>query len=337
MTRPLLFCLFLSSALLSILISEANAQTLVAPSFLAGDSFTMGVTGIVSAGEPGEEMNWDYGGIVTQDSYGINILPSSPSAYEDDYPGANWIMDIPSVSQSIYCNLGPEFFEFFGGVEQGGSYPLSDSDIFWPYPFEYGATWNDSMSGALNVQGIIINRSGITESTNNGFGSLFMPGGVQLDDVTRVEITREITDSSFTGVNTYVVHQIRFHHGDLLAPLVLHTNIQVISELDTTVSNSTEVLQSYTVGLTPIAPPKEEFGMFPNPATDDVQLVWSSFDASSKMVEVRDITGRVVESTRSVSGMSSTTIDVSAWASGVYTVIVNPGQNNPTTKKLIVD
>ena len=337
MTRPLLFCLFFLSALLSTPCSEANAQTLVAPSFLSGDSFTMGVTGIVNAGEPGEDMNWDYSGTVTQDSYGIHILPSSPSAYEDDYPGANWIMDIPSVSQSIYCNLGPDSFEFFGGVEQGGSYPLTDSDIFWPYPFEYGSTWNDSMSGTLNVQGTITNRSGITESTNNGFGALSMPGGVQLEDVTRVEMTREITDSSFTGVNIYVVHQVRFHQGELLAPLVIHTNLQVISELDTTVSNSTEVLQSYTVGLTSIAPPKEEFGMFPNPARDDVQVVWSSFSASSKMVEVRDITGRVVEELRSVSGMSSTTIDVSAWARGVYTVTVNPGQNNPTTKKLIVE
>ena len=117
----------------------------------------MGVAGIISAGDPGEEMDWDYSGTVTQDSYGIHILPASPSAYEDDYPDANWIMEIPSYSQSVYTNLGPEYFEFFGGVEQGVSYPLTDSDIFWPYPFEYGETWNDAMSGTLNVQGMIIN------------------------------------------------------------------------------------------------------------------------------------------------------------------------------------
>lgn len=337
MTRPLLLSLFFSGAALISLSSEANAQTLVAPSFLSGDSFTMGVTDAIIAGESGENMNWDYSGIVTQDSYEIHISPSSPSPYEDDYPGANWIMELPAYSQSVYMNLGPNYFEFFGGIEQGGSYPLSDSDRFWPYPFEYGATWNDSMSGTLNVQGTIINRTGTTQSTMNGYGSVSMPGGVQLDDVTRLEMTREITDSSFTGVNIYVVHQIRFNQGDLLAPIVVHTNLQVISGLDTTVTNSTEVLQSYTAGQTSIEQPQSEFGMFPNPARDDVQLVWSSFDASSKTVEVRDITGRVVEETRSVSGMSSTTIDVRSWASGVYTVTVNPGQKNPTTKKLIVE
>jgi hypothetical protein len=337
MTRPLLFGLFLSSTVLTTLTSEANAQTLVAPSFLSGDSFTMGITDAITAGESGENMNWDYSGIVTQDSYGINISPSSPSPFEDDYPGANWIMELPSYSQSIYMNLGPDYFEFFGGIEQGGSYPLTDSDRFWPYPFEYGATWNDSMSGTLNVQGTIINRTGTTESTMNGYGSVSMPGGVQLDDVARVEMMREITDSSFTGVNIYVVHQVRFHQGTLVSPLVVHTNFQVISELDTTVTNSTEFLQSYTVGQTSMEQPKEEFGMFPNPARDDVQVVWSSFDASSKTVEVRDITGRVVEEIRTVSGMSSTTIDVRSWPSGVYTVTVNPGQKNPTTKKLIVE
>jgi len=337
MTRTTFPLLLLLAFLLITSNFSVNAQTLVAPSFLSGDSFAMGVTDYINAGDPGENMIWDYSGIVTQDSYSILILPSSPSPYEDDYPGANWIMEVPAASQSIYCNLGPDFFEFFGGVEQGVSYPLTDSDRLWSYPFEYEETWNDSMSGTLDAQGIIINRTGTTESTLNGYGSISLPGGVQLDDVTRVEMTREITDSSFTGVNIYVVHQIRFHQGTMVAPLVVHTNFQMISELDTTVTNSTEVLQSYTVGQTSMEQPKEEFGMFPNPARDDVQVVWSSFGASSKIVEVRDITGRVVEEIRSVSGMSSTTIDVSSWASGVYTVTINPGQKNPTTKKLIVE
>ena len=55
MTRLLFFGLFLSAAALTTLPSLANAQTLVAPSFLSGDSFTMGVTDIISAGDPGEE------------------------------------------------------------------------------------------------------------------------------------------------------------------------------------------------------------------------------------------------------------------------------------------
>jgi hypothetical protein len=337
MTRTTFPLLLLLAFLLITPNFSVNAQILIAPSFLSGDGFSYGVTDFINAGEPGENMIWDYSGLVTQDSYNVLILPSSPSPYEDDYPDANWIMEIAAASQSIYCNFGPEFFEFFGGVEQGASYPLDDSDRFWPYPFEYGETWNDSMSGTLNAQGMIINRSGTTESTLNGYGSLLMPGGFQLDDVTRVQLDREIIDSSFVGVDIYKINQIRFYHDTLLAPLIVHTNFQIISELDTTVIDNTELLQSYTVGVSPIEQPKAEFGMFPNPASNNVQVVWSSFGASTNKIEIRDITGRVIKELNTIFGMSATTFDVSSWASGVYTVTVNPGQNNSTTKKLIVE
>ena len=337
MTRTTFPLLLLLAFLLITSNFSVNAQILIAPSFLSGDGFSYGVTDFINAGEPGENMIWDYSGLVTQDSYNVLILPSSPSPYEDDYPDANWIMEIAAASQSIYCNFGPEFFEFFGGVEQGASYPLDDSDRFWPYPFEYGETWNDSMSGTLNAQGMIINRSGTTESTLNGYGSLLMPGGFQLDDVTRVQLDREIIDSSFVGVDIYKINQIRFYHDTLLAPLIVHTNFQIISELDTTVIDNTELLQSYTVGVSPIEQPKAEFGMFPNPASNNVQVVWSSFGASTNKIEIRDITGRVIKELNTIFGMSATTFDVSSWASGVYTVTVNPGQNNSTTKKLIVE
>ena len=91
------------------------------------------------------------------------------------------------------------------------------------------------------------------------------------------------------------------------------------------------------MGVSPIEQPKAEFGMFPNPASNNVQVVWSSFGAPTNKIEIRDITGRVIKELNTIFGMSATTFDVSSWASGVYTVTVNPGQKNSATKKLIVE
>jgi hypothetical protein len=66
-------------------------------------------------------------------------------------------------------------------------------------------------------------------------------------------------------------------------------------------------------------------------------VVWSSFEASPKNVEIRDITGRIIKEIQTTFGMSATTFDVSSWASGVYSVTINPDQENSTTKKLIVE
>lgn len=340
--KTLLFLSALSVFMIAFSGFQAKAQTLIAPYFLSGDSFTTGVTGFITAGEPGENMTWDYSGIFVQDSYETIILPSSPSAYEDDYPDANWIMYVAVASQSIYLNLGPDYFEFFGGVEQGSSYPLTNSERFFPYPFTFGDTWTDNMSGTLDVAGLILNRTGTVESTIDGYGSISLPGGIQLDDVTRVNLHREITDSSEVGVDIYIIDQIRFYQGTMLAPLVNHSHLQVISPLDTTIADYFEIIQGYTVGIDQVVDQETgvEFGMFPNPATDKVQVVTSSFGnggSAIEIIEVRDITGRLVEAVRPISGLNVTVFDVSSWMSGVYTVTVNPGEAGSTTKQLIIE
>ncbi|PCJ81892.1 MAG: hypothetical protein COA49_02710 [Bacteroidetes bacterium] len=338
----LLFLSVLAFFFISTSSFQAKAQTLVAPVFISGDSYTLGITELVDEGEPGENMVWDYSGVITPGGYEIVILPSSPSPFEDDYPEANWIMEIGAANQSIYVNFGPDYLEYLGGVEQGISYPLTNSEIFFPYPFTYGETWIDDMSGTLNAAGMIINRSGIVESTVDGYGSLSLPGGIQLNDVTRVKTHREITDSTIIGVDTYVIDQIRFYQGTMLAPLVSHANIQIISPLDTTVINYCELLQTYTVGIDNIVTQDErlDFGMFPNPATSRVQVVTPSFEyggSSINIIEVRDIAGRLVETISPISGMNVSVFDVSSWTSGVYNVTVNPGEQNSSTKQLLVE
>jgi|GEM_PF-934869 len=340
--KTLLFLSAFSVLMIAFSGFQAKAQTLIAPSFLSGDSFTTGVTGFITAGEPGENMTWDYSDALVLDSYVTTVLPSSPSPFEDDYPGANWILDIPAASQSLYLNLGPDYYEYFGGVEQGSSYPLTNSERFFPYPFTFGDTWTDGMSGTLNIAGLIINRSGIVESTVDGYGSISLPGGIQLDDVTRVNLHRVITDSSEVGVDIYIVDHIMFYEGTMLAPLVNHTHLQIVSPLDTTIADYFEILQGYAVGIDQVVDQETgvEFGMFPNPATDKVQVVTSSFGnggSAIEIIEVRDITGRLVEAVRPISGLNVTVFDVSSWMSGVYTVTVNPGEPGSTTKQLIIE
>ena len=133
------------SVLLSGLIpfSKANAQTHIAPSFLSGDSYTMGTLEELSeAGAAGENMAWDYSSFVTDNSYNGQILSSTPSSFEDDYPNANWMIEIGGGQ--YYFNFGPDVYEYYGGVEGGVSYPYYDSEIYFPYPFEYGETWTDT-------------------------------------------------------------------------------------------------------------------------------------------------------------------------------------------------
>jgi hypothetical protein len=330
------------SVLLSVFIpfSNANAQTLIAPSFLSGDSYTMGVLELSEAGEVGENMVWDYSTFITVNSYNAQILPSSPSQFEDDFPNANWMLEAGGAQ--YYYNYGPDVFEYYGGVEGGVSYPYYDSEIYFPYPFSYGETWIDTFDIVLNIVGFETHRSGIVSSLVDGYGTLDLPGGVHLDDVTRISISREITDSSMTGEVTYLIDLAMFYSGTTFVPMVTHTHFQVIEGQDTTIQDYTEILQSYLVEIDELQHEATEldFTMFPNPASSKVQFVFASgiFTSNSiDAIEIRDITGRLIETLQLVPGVNSGMIDVSIWAKGVYTATSKLGLENVSTKQLIVE
>ena len=330
------------SVLFSVFIPfpNATAQTLIAPSFLSGDSFTMGVLELSEAGAAGENMAWDYSSFVTVNSYNGQILSSTPSPFEDDYPNANWIMEIGGGQ--YYHNYGPDVYEYYGGVEEGVSYPYSDSEIYFPFPFSYGETWTDTYQVSLNILGVETQRSGVVTSVLDGYGTLDLSGGVYLDDVSRISLSRAITDSSTTGEITYLIDYKMFYSGTTVIPIVTHTHFQTIEALDTAIQDYTQILQSYTVAIDELQDEATEidFIMFPNPASSKVQFVFAGgiFTPNSiDAIEIRDITGRLIETLQLVPGVNSGMIDVSSWAKGVYTATSKRGLESLSTKQLIVE
>jgi len=322
------------SAIFTIAIATfSHAQTLNAPDFLSGDSFTMGVLIEASPeGLPGENMVWDYSNATPTDSYNGQYLPASPSPFEDDYPEASWMLE--ANGQNAYYNFGPYFFEFFGGVEQGASYPLSNSERFFPYPYNYGETHEDEMGGVLNIQGVTAYRSGVNLSALDGYGLLTLPGGVQLDDVLRIRLNRSISDSTIMGITQYDIEQVLFLQNGLVVPLIAHTFLQIVEGIDTTEYNYTEILQTYLMDVEETHEQQSySFALFPNPAQEKVQIVWG---AAPEIIEIRDSAGRLVNAITAIPGISSQQFDVSEWAPGAYTITTISGDAKET-KQLIVE
>ena len=319
---------------------KATAQTLIAPIFQSGDGYTMGVLELTEAGEVGENMVWDYSTFTTVNSYNAQILASSSSPFFSYFPNANWILE--SAGSQYYYNYGPDVYEYFGGVEGGVSYAYPDSEIYFPYPFSFGETWTDTFEVVLNILGTETHRSGIVTSVVDGYGTLDLPGGVHLDDVSRISMSREITDSSMTGDATYLIDLALFYSGTTVVPMVTHTHFQIIEGQDTSIQDYTEILQSYTVAIDELQHEATEidFTMFPNPATSKVQFVFAggiSSPHSTDAIEIRDITGRLIETLQLVPSINSGVIDVSSLSKGVYTVTTKRGSESLSTKQLIVE
>lgn len=144
--------LFLTITLV-FLGATSQAQILQAPPVPElGISASNGVAESYEIGEAGENMVWDYSGFMPIQVASYTIEPTANSEYSESFPNATWMVD-NEASEAFY-NFGPNFYEFYGTVEQGGVYPFEESEKYFPYPFPMNELFENEMSYNLTVQGV---------------------------------------------------------------------------------------------------------------------------------------------------------------------------------------
>jgi len=318
--------------LLSLVLSTtiSSAQTLEAPFIIAGDAFTYTITDTVAPGEAGENMVWNYLNLGFVQNYNGQFLPAAQSPNQDDYPYAEWILEM--AGGQYYHNFGPEMYEYFGGVENGTSYPYLDSEEYYPYPYNYGETHQDSAINTMNIMGMETLRSTYISTTFDGYGVLNMPNETSYNDVCRIKVHRELTDSTIAGITNIIIDQILFFQNGIATPIVAHADIWEYNGTTwVEVYNVMEYLQNYTVGADEIE--TSLFAMCPNPSSDLVTLRWA---ACAESITVYDAMGRKVETINAIPGLNLAQFDVSDWSPGVYTISFFSG-DAVTSKHLVVE
>jgi hypothetical protein len=337
--------------------ATSQAQILQAPQVPElGVSATHGVAESYEIGSAGENMVWDYSGFVPIQAVPYTIEPSTNSVYSDDFPYANWMIDNGSF-ESFY-NFGPDYFELYGTAEQGTSYSFEEPEKYLPFPFPMNEPFENEMSYTITVQGIDYTRTSVINTVLDGYGSILHPTGIHFDNINRVRMNRSLEEVSSQGVVNYYSEVVMFFQDTLVMPLVQHTDALVTQGvedivIDTIFADSlntvidtllidtilptvlydytiVEVLQSVAMGAEAAEAP--DFALFPNPARDRLTMKWY---LQPEAIEFRDATGRLVHTEYATQVLSSTQVDVSGWARGVYNVTAIVGEKQ-TTKQLII-
>jgi len=79
--------------------------------------------------------------------------------------------------------------------------------------------------------------------------------------------------------------------------------------------------------------------LFPNPATNEVSLQFTLSEISDITIKVIDLNGKVMETqniNNAISGSNTTTLNVSNYANGIYSVVLQ-SNDTLTTKKLVIN
>lgn len=96
-------------------------------------------------------------------------------------------------------------------------------------------------------------------------------------------------------------------------------------------------LADYTVRTVELEKPKTTFEVFPNPATDVVNVTFSLPLPGAGVLAIIDHTGRQVHSQTLSAGATTAEVDVRALAAGVYLLRVMDGQSPLAVKTFVVE
>lgn len=315
-----------------------NAQTFTqANEPASGESQTMFLcdsNAVAHESVTGSGVTWDYSNLAgyAGETRSLSIEDASSSASASDYPNSDKVLAMGtqmstffSSDASIRESQGFIFTEpTFGDVK--AIYDNNGVQVM-TYPFAISNELDASYSGTLSTAAGDFPMTGKMYTTFDGQGSLNLPNGVNLTDVSRyVTIDSVEADAGFIGTVNVVRAQYEYYNlttSNLPVLIVTKLDVQGAISMQTGLT-----LSMYEGFLSTNELDELSFSMAPNPANEEFKI---SGDFNTAEVAIVDMKGAVV---KMVTVSSNEHINIADLDAGIYTVKVI-ADNKMSTQKLI--
>ena len=304
-----------SAFVCNALFSQPVISSAIEPQ--VGDSFSFDLidaTGF-DTGPTGADVVWDFSGVTSVSSFTEDFVSPSETPYEDMFPGATIAVQSAAGNYAFYGCTASEMSNY-GGANSGTVAYYDDPEVFFEFPLHYGDSYSDDFHSSF-YSGVDIDRSGSASGIVDGYGTLVLPSGTYYN-VLRVKVHEDYSDvnTDFGITINYLADDYYwFMEGNTLA-LFEYFDITI----DYPTPTETEVAHlntNITTGVNDHA--NELLTVFPNPAAENIFIRNAGFAAQN--ITVTDISGRTVYS-EAIPEEKLFRVDVSSFASGIYTVAV---------------
>ena len=275
--------------LLSFRLSAQTVLTNMGINPVTGDVYVLNSGNYTSPGSGGAGQSWDLTAIspTSTASYTVNTLVQAPSSAQFSAT-ANIQMNNGSVYNFFYASAGA--FRNSGYVTGSNiKIAYTDAEDMLHYPFSFSDNFSDNFAATFTLSNISFTRSGSSNVTYDGWGSLQLPTR-GFNDVARIHLVQNYTDVSAFNTTTYIhdkyLWYVNGHH-------------QALAGVYSTTINGAPASQggfysadtSLAIGWPDAGVGSLRFAVFPNPASS---LVHFSNAAHIAQIELFDAAGSLV-------------------------------------------
>lgn len=283
----------------------------------------------VFPGDSGSNVTWDFSTIdlSTAIDYTIHYANPMDTPFSGSFPNSN-LTKVYSWAQMEYYTKTNDSISFVGNYMDPTTRFYHDGILKLAFPSAYGDTIFDDFASNFVQNGNSITRTGNVQIINDGYGTLILPDKT-IPNAIRIKTIQETIDVS-SGTTIYTETYYHWYHPDI-NDYVLSFYISYYSG---GISSFANIMQSSFLAHigTENIETKENFKLYPNPATNSVNIEFHTLVPNS-FIDIYTLDGQLVQSIEVQT--KNNTIDVSDYSKGVYILkFISP--ENVYLKRLIV-
>ncbi|MEO5645128.1 MAG: T9SS type A sorting domain-containing protein [Bacteroidia bacterium] len=276
----------------------------------------------VNPGPGGTGQTWNFSSLVIGAAASTPIVTPSSTPYGSSFPTATCAVSNPSGVYYYKSNASGLSVVGLGTPSYIMQY--SDIDELMVYPFAYGNSNMETHTASYTISSFTGTRGGYTNATADGSGTLILPSGSY--NVIRVRNDQEDRDS--LGASGFITNSTTYSYYSATQKFPL---LQIIF-LTINSSSGPQNFKSVNVNSAVVGIAEENqlsaFNCFPNPASEQLNIVAELTQANTVQAELTDLTGRIVLSEQygeQGAGTFTRTLDVANLPAGLYTLRVLSG------------
>lgn len=287
-------------------------------------------------GAAGANLTWDHSSITNNASNIQNWVTPASTGLSAAYPNATVALDATGSDYLFYTGSATGFEQ--DGFSVGGfTGTCSDRLTMLAYPSSYSSTFADNMQCSITDGNTTWARTATITGEADGYGTVILPWGT-VNNVLRVHTVQHMIDNQYTPASEYDYDSYSWYKPGTHGP-VLNIDKTSVNFFGILINDSSAtVIDAASVGLAEALRHDIGVDVYPNPATDRVEVVYGVAGGQVMTMDVLDLTGKVVLTIgrrTQVAGVQREVLDLSDLSAGAYLVRVTDA-NGATGMKRVV-
>lgn len=327
-----------SLALVTSCLSAMAQPTLGAGSVtpLPGEQVLFVASDYAAPGAGGPSQNWNFAGLSSVNNNLVNYVSVAQTGLGGTFPNATVAQDVGG-GDYIFFRGSATAFEEDGFSVSGSTGTCIDRLTYVSYPLTYNNNFTDNSTCSVTDGTTTWARTSSISGNADGWGNLQLPWGT-VSNVLRIHFLKSLVDNQLTPASVYDNDTYGWYKPGVHAPILSVDRTTVSIFGFSFADSSATYADASAIGLEEAAQHDIGVDLLPNPAIDQVEVIYGLGSGHGLNIEVLDLTGKVVRTVARRTfgaGVQRESLDIIGLPAGAYLVRVTDDIGATGMKRLV--